>query len=141
MRPVEPQIVGAPSEPRFVRDADYLPSRLSLARGLARLGRDSEAMEQYTAILARKRDYVAARLALAELKAKSGDSSGALADLREAAKTQPGSALIYEQIGDMEKARGDAAQAAQAYQTALRNTQDRSARKRLRTKLRTLPDK
>ena len=80
-------------------------------------------------------------LALAELKAKSGDSSGALADLREAAKTQPGSALIYEQIGDMEKARGDAAQAAQAYQTALRNTQDRSARKRLRTKLRTQPDK
>src|SRR5947207_2699433 len=41
------------------KDADYLPSRLSLARGLARLGRDSEAMEQYTAILARKRDYVA----------------------------------------------------------------------------------
>ena len=71
----------------------------------------------------------------AELKAKTGDLNGALADLREAAKTQPGSAVIYEQIGDLEKARGDVAQAAEAYQTALRNTQDRSARKRLRTKL------
>src|SRR5258708_11632393 len=120
----------------LAKDEGYFPSPLSLARGLARLGRDSEAIQQYTSILARKPDYVAARLALAELKAKAGDSAGALADFEEAAKTQPGSALIYEQIGDLEKARGNTAQATKAYETALQNTRDRNATKRLRAKLR-----
>jgi len=57
-------------------------------------------------ILTRKPDYIAARLALAELKVKGDDTEGALADLREAARAQPGSELIFEQIGDLEKARG-----------------------------------
>jgi len=73
---------------------------------------------------------------LAELKAKAGDSTGALADFEEAVKAQPGSALIYEQIGDLEKARGNIAQARKAYETALRHTQDRATTKRLRGKLR-----
>src|SRR5258708_375189 len=62
-------------------------------------------------------------MALAELKAKAGASAGALADLEEAAKTQPSSALIDE-IGDVEKARGNTAKATKAYETALRNTND-----------------
>jgi tetratricopeptide (TPR) repeat protein len=121
----------------LAKEEGYLPSRLSLARALARLGRNNEAAQQYAAILTRKPDYVAARLALADLKAKTGDSGGALADLQEAAKTQPGSEVIYEQIGDLEKARGNNAQATKAYETALGNTRDRATTKRLRAKLRT----
>ena len=43
---------------------------------------------------------------------------GALADLKEAVKAQPGSAMIHEHIGDLKKARGNMAHATKAYETA-----------------------
>ncbi|MBZ5604356.1 MAG: tetratricopeptide repeat protein [Acidobacteriia bacterium] len=112
---------------------DHLPSRLSLAETLAASGDRAGAIEQYRAVLAAKPGYIAARLALADQLAKNGDADGALEELR---KSDQQNAAVLEQIGDLEMSRGRTAEARQAYTSALAVTTDRTARKRIRSKLR-----
>ena len=114
------------------QDADYLPSRLSLA---AALPEPKEAIAEYEAILKIRPEYVAARLALAGLLEKTGDRDRAAAELRAAAKAEPGSSSIWERLGDLEKARNNAAEAKAAYEQAVEHAPDSAARKRIRKKL------
>ena len=52
----------------LLEDADFLPSRISLAETLARQGKTAEAIEQYQKILESKPDYAGARNALDKLQ-------------------------------------------------------------------------
>ncbi len=119
----------------LAQDPEHLPSRISLARALSRSGKSSEAIRQYAAIVETLPDYVAARLALAELHGEAGDPAAALEQLNQACARQPGNAVIFEQIGDLEKTRGRTAQASGAYESALQYAPDRKTKKRLRKKL------
>ena len=74
------------------RNPDYLPSRLSLA---AALPEPKDAIEQYRIVLQSKPDYLAARLALAGLLIKTGDSTAALGQLREAQRLDEKNAEIF----------------------------------------------
>ncbi len=123
----------------LAQSPDYLPSRLSLAETLAATGDRTGAIEQYRQIVALKPEYIAARVALARLLAQSGDPDAALNELRRASAADPQNTAILEQIGDIEAARGRAAEAKIAYTSALASTSDRAARKRLSGKLRPLP--
>jgi tetratricopeptide (TPR) repeat protein len=114
---------------------DYLPSRLSLAESLARAGQAQDAEAQYRAVIASKPDYVAARMALAELLAKNNDAAGAVEQLTEAARRQPGNAGLFEHIGDLENARGRAGEAKAAWRQALEKAPDAGDRKRIAKKL------
>ena len=114
------------------RNPDYLPSRLSLA---AALPEPKDAIEQYRIVLQSKPDYLAARLALAGLLAKTGDSTAALGQLREAQRLDQKNAEIFERIGDLESGEKHAAEARAAYESALANVQDSQAKKRIRKKL------
>ena len=114
----------------------YLPSRLSLARSLARQGQDAQAIQEYALVVKQKPDYVAARLALAELLVKVKNVDAALGEFREASKLQPENALIFEQIGDLERARNRYEQAGAAYQSALKYAPGNAFRKRIHTKIR-----
>lgn len=116
------------------QQADYLPSRLSLAKTLAAMGRGAEAIAEYEAVLKAKPDYVAARLALADLQQKAGNRDEALANLRQVAQQQP-NVLVFEQLGDAEKAAGRSGEAKAAYQKALELAVEGSDRKRIRRKM------
>jgi tetratricopeptide (TPR) repeat protein len=111
------------------RDPEYLPSRLSMA---AALPDPKLAIEEYRTILKSRPDYVAARVALAGLLEKSGDLDGAMAELRLA---PPGNTLAQERIGDIESARGHAAEARAAYEAALKGSPDADAAKRIKKKM------
>jgi tetratricopeptide (TPR) repeat protein len=115
---------------------EYLPSRLSLARSLARQGQHAQAIQEYALVVKQKPDYVAARLALAELYLKVNNADAALVEFQEASKLQRENALIYEQIGDLERARNRYEQAGAAYQSALKYAPDNASRKRIRAKIR-----
>ena len=117
---------------------DYLPSRLSLAETLAAGGDNAGAAEEYRKVLALKPGYIAARLALARVLVKTGDSEGALTELREAAKSDPQNSAIFEQIGDVEASRGQAAEARAAYQSAIQFAPDGAARRHLDGKSKSL---
>ena len=117
------------------KQEQYLPSRLVLAETLDRQGAAAEAMAEYRAVLSSKPDYVGARLALAGLLARSGNPDAAVEQLQEALKRKPRSPLVYEQLGDIEMARGRAAEARAAYESALENAADPKARKTIRSKL------
>jgi tetratricopeptide (TPR) repeat protein len=119
----------------LVQSPDYLPSRLSLAGTLADRGDNAAAIEEYRKVLAAKRDYVAARLALAGLLAKTGDTDNALEQLREVSKQDQRNGDVLEQIADLEAKRGHASEAKAAYQSALQLAPDRSAKKRINSKL------
>jgi Tfp pilus assembly protein PilF len=116
-------------------NTDNLPSRLSLAVTLADRGDNAAAIEEYRKVVAAKPDYPAARLALAGLLAKTGDTDGALDQLRETSKLDQQNGDVFEQIGDLEAGRRHAAEAAAAYQSALKLASDRAARKRINNKL------
>ncbi len=116
-----------------------LPSRLGLAGTLAQDGDTPGAIEQYRQVLALKPGYIAAYLALAQLLARSGDAEGALQELRGAAALDARNSGVFEQIGDVESARGRTADARAAYQSALGLSPERAARKRLGDKLKALP--
>ena len=90
---------------------DFLPSRLSLAETLSSTGDTAGAIDQYRQVLTIKPEYVAAHLALAQLLSKSGDAEGALTEFRGASAADPQNAAIFEQIGDLEAARGRSAEA------------------------------
>ncbi len=113
---------------------DYLPSRLSLAETLAASGDNAGAIEEYRKVLADKPGYIAARLALARLLAKTGDNDNALKELRQAAGADTQNPEVLEQIGDLEGARGNKAEAQTAYGQAEKLTTDSAARKRMKRK-------
>lgn len=121
------------------QQADYLPSRLSLAETLSKSGDTAGAIEQYRQILMLKPEYVAAHLALGQLLNKSGDAEGALTELRGASAADPQNPAILEQIGDIEAARGRTAEARSAYQSALGAKPEKNIQKRLNNKLKALP--
>ena len=119
--------------------SDYLPSRLSLAETLTASGDLAGAIEQYRQVLALKPGYIAARASRwRRLLAKSGDAPAALTELRMIVQAEPQNAAVLEQIGDVESAAGHAAEARQAYTSALQATDDRGAKKRIQNKLRAL---
>ena len=120
-------------------NADYLPSRLSLARAFAARGDSKEAIEQYREFIERQPDYVAARLALAELLLQQSqpDLEGAATQLQAAEKLQPNHYATHERLGDLERRRGNAVEAAKAYEAALSYAPDNKTRKRIREKMAT----
>jgi tetratricopeptide (TPR) repeat protein len=117
---------------------EYLPSRLSLAETLADSGDRAGAIEQYRQVLAVKPGYIAARVALAGLLAKSGDADGAIRELRVVSSADTQNAAVFEQIGDLEAARGHSTEARAAYSSALGAEVDRASRKRVEGKLRSV---
>lgn len=117
---------------------DYIASRLSLAQLLADRGDNAGAIEQYRQVLASKPNYIAAHTALARLLAKTGDVEGALNEYREASKQDQQNPDILEQIGDVEAGRKHITEARAAYESALAQTTDRGARKRIDKKLKAL---
>jgi len=114
------------------QDPEFLASRLSLA---AVLDDPQQAIEEYREIVRRKPDYTAARLALAGLLLKTNDASGAREEIQRALAAEPGSAVILEQLGDLEKSQNRAAEAREAYEKALQRAGDSDTRKRIRKKL------
>ena len=116
-------------------DPSYLPSRISLARALARQGQTADAIAEYEQVVEAQPDFMAARLALAELHAKSGDPAKALAQLDAARTRQPRNTAVHEQIGDLQKGRGQTAEASEAYKSALEYAPDRKTKKRIKNKL------
>jgi tetratricopeptide (TPR) repeat protein len=123
----------------LAQSPDYLPSLLSLAETLAAAGDNTGAAEEYRQVLELKPGYIAARLSLARILAKAGDFDGAVRALREASNSDSRNFAILEQIGDAEAARGRAAEAKAAYQSAIDLTPDRASRKRLAGKMRQNP--
>jgi tetratricopeptide (TPR) repeat protein len=117
------------------RQPDFLPSRLSLAAALEGKGDAKGAVEEYRAISAAQPNYLAARLALAGALQKAGDAEGAAAALKAALALEPSSSMIFERIGDLEKARNRTAEAAAAYESALKSAPDNQVRKRIRAKM------
>ena len=117
---------------------DYLPSRLSLADALATSGNNAGAIEEYRRVLADRPEYVGARLALAGLLAKSGDTEAALTELRTVSNQDSRNPEIFEQIGDLEAGRQHTADARAAYQSALGLKPDRTVRKRIDNKLKSM---
>jgi len=117
---------------------DYLPSRLSLAEALAAQGEAGAAAEEYRKVLEAKPGYVAARIALADALIQSNDRDGALDQLRQAAQQNSQDPALIERLGDLEAARQQSANAREAYQAALGLKPERSARKRIESKLKGL---
>ena len=116
-------------------DPAYLPSRISLARALARQGQTADAIGEYEQVVEAQPDFMAARLALAELHAKAGEPAEALAQLDAARTRQPRYTAVHEQIGDLQKGRGQTAEASEAYKSALEYAPDRKTKKRIKNKL------
>jgi predicted Zn-dependent protease len=106
---------------------------------LASAGDNAAAIAEYRKVVEAKPGYLAAHFALAGLLAKSGDSEGALQELRELAKQEPQNSSVFEQIGDAEAARQHTSEAAAAYKSALSLAPDRETRKRVNDKLKLLP--
>lgn len=119
-------------------DADYIPSRLSLAEALASGGDHPAAIAEYRQVIQAKPGYLAARLALADLLVKSGDRQNALEELLAASRQDSRNPDIRERIGDLEIADQHAAEAKTAYQAALALGPDRAARKRIAQKLKAI---
>ena len=117
------------------RDPQYLPSRLSLASTLRARGDTAAAISEYQAVIQSKPEYVAARTALADLYIKNHENAAAIEQLRTSARLDPQSGPILEKIGDLQLASGDPAAARASWREALQRTSDKSARKRLNTKL------
>jgi tetratricopeptide (TPR) repeat protein len=120
---------------------EYLPSRLSLAGALGAEGDNAQAAEEYRKILDAKPDYLAARIALADALAKTNDRDGALDQLRRATQQGSQDPALLERIGDLEAARTHTAEARTAYQSALDLKPERTVRKRIENKVKTLAGK
>ena len=101
------------------RAPEHLPSRLSLARALARVGRKEDAVKEYEKLIAVRPEYVAARRALSDLFFETGKRAEALAQLQEALKVEPENVELLERAGDLYAAAGNNAEARAAYEKAL----------------------
>ena len=117
-------------------DADYLPSRLSMARALERAGNSARAAVEYEHVVEQQPGYGAARLALADLYLGSQNVAKALEHLEKARESQPTNARVHEKIGDALRHSGDRDAAEDAYRRALELVGDNRTRKRIRRKLR-----
>ena len=116
------------------KDPEYLPSLLSLARALDQNGQTDDAIEQYETIVRARPEYLAARLRLADLQLRVNRPEAALQQLTAARELRQDNAEIHERLGDVNKQLGRHAEAAQAYQEALRYAPGRKTRKRIREK-------
>lgn len=114
---------------------DFLASRLSLAELLAKTGDTAGAIEQYAFVVKDKPEYVAAHVALAGLYFKADQPGPGLEQLRAAAGLDARDASVWEQIGDAEKSLNHAAEAREAYATALKLQLEKSDRKRISRKM------
>jgi len=103
---------------------------------LARSGSTNDAMAEYATLLKERPDFLSARLALAGLLAQSGRRPEAVEQLREALRQKPASALIQEQLGDIQMADANRGEAVAAWRSALDAPMDSRTRKRIRGKLR-----
>jgi tetratricopeptide (TPR) repeat protein len=119
----------------LAKESDYLPSRLSLAKGLAELGRADEAIREYSAAIVARPDYVAVRLALADLYGKEQNLDEAVGQLRRALESQPSNPVVLEQLGDLEVRLGRNIDAVDLYTEALSNSSQGPSRKRIRSKI------
>jgi tetratricopeptide (TPR) repeat protein len=119
----------------LAKDADYLPSRLSLARALNEHGRAADAAAEYREVVRIQPDYIAARLALAALERGAGNTDAALEQLAAAKKLQPENPQVHEEIGDTEMARKNPDAAMLAYREALSRVHDKKDRKRVESKM------
>ncbi|HME09266.1 MAG TPA: tetratricopeptide repeat protein, partial [Bryobacteraceae bacterium] len=117
---------------------DYLASRINLAQFLAERGDNPGAIEQYRQITTSKPSYVAAHAALAALLAKNGDQDAAIEEYKAASKLDAHNPDWPERIGDLEAAANHSPEAKAAYTSALSLTRDRSARKRIENKAKSL---
>ena len=115
-----------------------MASRLSLAATLASTGDNAGAIDEYQKVLSAKPDYAGARLALAGLLVKTGANDQALDQLRQLSKQDTQNPAIFEQIGDLESARHNPAEARSAYDSALALKPDRPTRARISNKLKGL---
>lgn len=114
---------------------DYLASRISLAELLAQRGDNAGAIEQYRVIVNSKPEFVAARTALAEVYIKANQPEQALAELQAVTRLDKENPAVWERLGDVEKSLNHAAEARDAYATALKLEFDKSDQKRVRTKM------
>ncbi len=116
-------------------DPTYINSRISLAQLFAQRGDNPAATEHYRYIVNAKPEFVAARLALADLLIKSNQPDAGLEQLRAASRLDAQNAAVWERIGDVEKSLNHAAEARDAYATALKLESEKSDQKRVRTKM------
>ena len=119
-------------------DADYLPSRLSLAKALASNGDAAGAIDNYREVVSRQPNYAAARLSLAELLLAQGNADESLEQLKKAQEVNPRHYAVFEGLGDIELARNNSSEAGEAYEMALRGAPDSKTKKRIKTKLKKL---
>ncbi len=112
----------------------YVASRLSLAETAAQRGDTRQAIEDYRGVLAQRPEYVAARIALVGLLQKSGDLDAALAEGRTLLAAAPANPGVLEQVGDLQKARGNSDEARKLYEQAVSATSDGAVKKRLKRK-------
>lgn len=120
------------------RSPEHLPSRLSLARALARVGRKEDAAREYEKLTAARPEYVAARSALAGLYVDLGRRADAIAQLQAALKAEPDNVELNEQAGDIFAAEKRTPEARAAYEKALSGATG-VAKKRIRAALSKLP--
>jgi tetratricopeptide (TPR) repeat protein len=114
---------------------DYLDSRISLAQLLSQRADNTGAIEQYRLIVNAKPEYVAARTALAELLIKTNQTQAGLDELRATSRLDAQNSVVWERIGDVEKSLNHAAEARDAYATALKLESGKTDQKRVRTKM------
>ena len=80
-------------------------------------------------------EFAAARTALAELYIKTNQAQAGLDELRAVSRLQAENAAVWERIGDVEKSLNHAAEARDAYATALKLDAEKADQKRVRTKM------
>jgi len=119
----------------FQTDPDYLASHIGLARLLDKRGDNAAAIEQWRRVETLRPEYVEARTALGALLIRSNQAQAGLDELRAAARLNPRNASVWEAVGDAEKSLGNAAQARDAYATALKLESEKTDQKRVRTKM------
>jgi tetratricopeptide (TPR) repeat protein len=126
-----------------IRDADYLPSRISLAEQLLNGTTDpahvAEGVRLYEEVLQSHADNVGIRLRVADQYQKLGRLKDALAQVSEARRLTPESVLVLERSAELHAALHDWAGAHAAYQQALTLVSDSGTRKRISSALARLP--
>lgn len=112
------------------RSPQFVASQLSLAETLEAAGDNAAAAQAYRQTLTLTPNYTAARIALARTLLAAGDLAGA------ADQAQQSSA--YELLGDIRTKQSLTADARTSYEAALAQKPERTDRKRIESKLKTL---
>jgi tetratricopeptide (TPR) repeat protein len=119
-------------------DAEFLPSRLSLAETLAATGNLAQAIKEYSLILKQRPDYLSAHVARLRLHGEQRDWRSVEVLSREALVRWPGEPALMEIAGDALVALGRGAEAARLYRAAVDRPLESRVNKRLIAKLRKL---